>query len=323
MLIGRDTVAKMPTFAVVIPTFNRSARLSEALRSVLAQDSSDFEVVVVDDGSTDDTERVVRGFESPRVAYVRQENAGVNAARNLGAATTTAPWLVFLDDDDEVAPIWLDGLRRAIQPGRAVISCGATHVDLATGKTTVVVPRDMGPAYDHHVGLFDTGSFAVRRDAFETIGGYAVGLPSGTHKELALRLLPACTAAGWSVGFVSDPLVKVNQRPRKTRARSHPRNLYQGASYLLEHHRGRLERDPPLLATRFGVAGVNAARLGRYAEARSLFLDAVRAQPRRLVHYGRLALALVPPLGDRVWREPSFELAEGEAPTEVSPPPRS
>lgn len=309
-------VDETTTFAVVIPTFNRSARLVQALRSVLAQTSSyNFEVVVVDDGSTDDTEQVVRALDSPRVAYLRQENAGVNAARNLGASSTTAPWLVFLDDDDEVAPGWLDGLGRAIEDDRAVVSCGARHVDLATGATKVVAPRDMGPAYDGYVALFDTGSFAVRRDAFEAVGGYAVRVPSGTHKELALRLLPACTAAGWSVGFVTDPLVTVNQRPRKTRARSHPRNLFEGASYLLEHHRSRLERDPSLLAGRFGVAGVNAARLHRYARARRLFLGAIRAEPRRPVHYGRLALALVPPLADWVWREPAFELSEGEDPS--------
>ena len=304
-----------PTFAVVIPTFNRSDRLSHALRSVLAQTTSDFEVVVVDDGSTDDTQHVVKSFDSPRLTYVRQENAGVNAARNRGAACTTARWLIFLDDDDEVEPGWLEGLRSGIRDLHAVVSCGATHVDLSTGWRKAVLPRDMGPAYDGHVALFDTGSFAVRRDAFEAIGGYALGLPSGTHKELALRLLPACTAAGWSVGWVPEALVQVNQRPRKTRARSHPRNLYQGAAYLLAHHRAQLERDPPLLASRFGVAGVNAARLGRYAEARSLFLGAIRAEPRRLTHYGRLALALLPPLGDRVWGEPDFELAEGEAPT--------
>lgn len=307
--------ATSPTFAVVVPTFNRSARLARALQTVVAQTPADFEVVVVDDGSTDDTEQVVRVF-GPRVQYVRQDNAGVNAARNLGAASTMGRWLVFLDDDDEVLSGWLEGMRGVIEadPSLAVVSCGAIHVDLATGATKVVRPSKMGPAYDGHIALFDTGSFAVRRDAFDVVGGYAVGLPSGTHKELALRLLPRCTAEGWSVGSTLVPLVQVNQRPRPTRARSHPQNLYRGATYLLEHHRHRLELDPPLLASRLGVAGVNAARLGRYPEARSLFMAAIRAEPRRAVHYGRLALALASALGSRVWREPAFELAEGEAP---------
>ncbi len=309
-----DNVARLRTFAVVIPTFNRSAQLARALHTVLAQTSPDFEVVVVNDGSTDDTERVVADFGSSRVVYVRQDNAGVNVARNHGAARSTAPWLVFLDDDDEVLPGWLEGLRAIIEPGHAVVCCAAEHVDAETGRTRIRLPHDMGPVYDGHIGLFDTGSFAVRRDAFDLSGGYASGLPSGTHKELALRLLPVCTARGWTVGHTNEILVRVNQRRRETRARSHPHNLHVGATYLLEHHQQRLARSPSLLASRYGVAGVNAARLGDYRQARSLLLGALCAEPRRAVHWGRLMLTLVPPVGDRVWRRPEFQLAEGETP---------
>lgn len=302
------------SFSVIIPTFNRAERLLRALRTVLDQKAEDFEVVVVDDGSSDSTPEVVRSLEAPRLRYLPKDNAGVCVARNTGAAASEGQWLVFLDDDDEVLPGWLEGLRAAIDPTSAVVCCGAEHVDLETGETKILVPRDMGPAYDRHVGLFDTGTFAVRRDAFELTGGYAAGLPSGTHKELALRLLPLCTTRGWSVGHTDEALVRVNQRRRETRARSHPRNLYTGATYLLDHHRQRLGLAPSLLASRYGVAGVNAARLRDYARARSLLLGAVRTQPRRAVNWGRLLLALVPPLGDRVWRRPEFELAKDELP---------
>lgn len=294
----------------MIPTFNRAARLTKALRSVLAQTIDDFEVVVIDDGSTDRTPDAVADLDEARVRYQRQGNAGVSVARNTGAAVAQGRWLLFLDDDDEVQQGWLAGLGRVITPQHAVVCCAAEHVDLETGQTKIVTAHDMGPAYDGFVALFDTGTFAVRRDAFESVGGYAVGLSTGTHKEFALRLLPLCTKQGWSVGSTGEVLVRVNQRRRETRARSHPRNLYEGAIYLLEHHGARLARSPALLASRYGVAGVNAARMGDFADARSMFTRAIRAEPRRFVHYGRLALALVPPAGARVWGRPEVEAHE-------------
>ncbi len=312
-----------PTFSVVVPTCNRAERLTRCLRSVLRQTIDDHEVIVVDDGSIDGTPGAVAALAEPRVRYLRQDNAGTSAARNAGAGLARGRWLIFLDDDDEVRPGWLAGLREVITPAHAVVCCGAEHVDLESGATTLVRPRAMGPAYDGYVALFDTGTFAVRRDAFEEIGGYAVGLSTGTHKELALRLLPTCTDAGWSVGVTDEALVRINQRPRTTRARSHPHNLYDGAVYLLEHHRARLARSPALLAGRYGVAGVNAARLGRYGDARRLLVHAIRAEPLRLKHYGRLALALVPPAGATVWRLPEFHLTEKDGPSayEGSPTP--
>lgn len=294
----------------MIPTFNRAAGLAQALDSVLAQTIDDFEVVVVDDGSTDRTVDLVPGVSDPRVRYHRQENAGTSAARNTGASMARGRWLAFLDDDDEVRPGWLAGLQEVITPQSAVVCCAAQHVDLETGKTKTVTARDMGLAYDGFVALFDTGTFAVRRDAFEATGGYSAGLSTGTHKELALRLLPLCTERGWSVVTTGEALVRINQRRRETRARSSPQNLYAGAVYLLEHHRGRLARSPRLLASRYGVAGVNAARMGDFSGARAMFARAIQVEPRRPVHYGRLALALLPPAGALLWGRPRSERSE-------------
>jgi glycosyltransferase involved in cell wall biosynthesis len=112
----------MPFFSIVIPTVNREALLQRALDSVLAQGFGDYEIVVVDSASTDGTRGVVRGYaeRDSRVRLVTEEvRRGVCPARNLGVDSSTAPWIVFLDSDDELAPGALEmiaGHARSAEP---------------------------------------------------------------------------------------------------------------------------------------------------------------------------------------------------------------
>lgn len=100
---------------IVIPLYNKGTLVRRALNSVLNQTYQNFEVVVVDDGSTDEGPDVVRECSDPRVRLIRQANAGPGAARNRGVQETHAPYLAFLDADDEWMPLFLevyvDGLR--------------------------------------------------------------------------------------------------------------------------------------------------------------------------------------------------------------------
>jgi len=94
---------KVPFFSVVIPTYNRSFYLIECLESVLAQTFEDFEVIIVDDGSNDDTGDLVKPYLSEKVHYIFQENKGVGCARNQGIKTSRGKYVAFLDSDN----IWL------------------------------------------------------------------------------------------------------------------------------------------------------------------------------------------------------------------------
>jgi len=102
----RITNIRMPTVSVVIPTYNRSDTLERAVDSVLFQDYEDFEVFVVDDASTDDTESVMEQYDDPRLTYIRHtENQGGSAARNTGIEKASGKYIALLDSDDE----WLKG----------------------------------------------------------------------------------------------------------------------------------------------------------------------------------------------------------------------
>ncbi|NLZ30356.1 MAG: glycosyltransferase family 2 protein, partial [Methanomicrobiales archaeon] len=102
----------MPEVSVVIPLYNKAPYIARALSSIIAQTRQDFEVIVIDDGSTDGGEEIVRGFDDPRIRVIRQENRGVSAARNRGIEAARADFIAFLDADDEWMPTHLGALLR-------------------------------------------------------------------------------------------------------------------------------------------------------------------------------------------------------------------
>src|SRR5947207_6163834 len=102
-----------PRISVVLPVFNREQRVAQAIDSVLAQDFEDFELIVVDDASTDRTAEVARGYDDPRIRVVGQKrNRGSNAARNAGIKAAKAPLIAFLDSDGIFLPHMLSTVGR-------------------------------------------------------------------------------------------------------------------------------------------------------------------------------------------------------------------
>jgi len=91
----------MPKVSVILPTFNRCETLSRAIESVLAQTFEDFDLFIIDDGSTDKTKELVQSLDDPRVQYLYQKNQGVSSARNLGVKKSKGQWVALLDSDDE------------------------------------------------------------------------------------------------------------------------------------------------------------------------------------------------------------------------------
>ena len=114
-------------FSIVIPCYNREQFLTRSITSVLSQKFPIWKLVVVDDGSTDNTKEVVASFNDPRISYIYQENAERSAARNKGIAHSTGEWICFLDSDDEYQPDYLQELAKFIEnqkPSPGLIATG-------------------------------------------------------------------------------------------------------------------------------------------------------------------------------------------------------
>ena len=295
----------VPELTVVIPTYNRAELVVRAVRSALDQTFADIEVVVVDDGSTDDTVERLARIDDRRLRVVRQGRGGRTAARNRGAATAASPFLVFLDSDDEVLPGWAAALHADLAKGGVgIASCGAEMlVDKAwrgESKQEIRRPRDYGfrPGVN---ALFLTGAFAMRTDLFREIGGYDERMAFAENTELSHRLVARCLERKLVCVSRAEPLVVFhNTRPSPTPAAL--RERIRGVRIVLHRH-GRLYRSvsPVAYARLCSVAGVCHVRLGEVKRARRWFALAMGSGPRKLAHGMRWAATLVPGLARALW----------------------
>lgn len=141
-----------PTFSVVIPLYNRAEIVTTTIRSVLAQDFGDFEIIVVDDGSKDDPEPVVAAIGDPRIRYVRTENGGGGAARNRGIEEAKGRYIAFLDSDDQFLPGKLSIMAAALPDTDDVVLYSQMNVD--RGVDRYWVRPDRGIREDEDVGEY-------------------------------------------------------------------------------------------------------------------------------------------------------------------------
>ena len=205
--------------SVIIPAYNAGQCIGRAIESVLGQSYSDYEIILVDDGSTDETGEVVKRY-GDKVRYIYQENAGVSAARNTGISAAKGQWIAFLDADDE----WL-GNKLRLQ-----IKLMTEHSDLqwcgtnryqsdVKRKRAVGNAKAINKALAPH-GYFDnyfnaskqglcpviTSTMMVRQNIFAEIGVFEVGRTSGEDMDLWWRIAHHYP----KIGYLAEPLVVVH-----------------------------------------------------------------------------------------------------------------
>lgn len=190
--------------SVVIPTFNRADLLGTALASVLKQSYPAYEIVVVDDCSTDGTRQVVEAFRDGRIRYIRHErNRGGSAARNTGIRAAIGDYIAFLDDDDEWEPNKIEVQLRALENWDAVLcTSNVVHGGLRRYRDRKQVTLE-----DLRRGEFTSGGTGVlmaRADMLkETM--FDEELPRYQDWDLFIRLAKVCR-----IGYLNEPLVRYN-----------------------------------------------------------------------------------------------------------------
>ncbi len=286
-----DAADAPPPVSVVIPAYNRAATIGAAIASVLRQTFTDFELVVVDDGSSDGTLDAARAVADPRLRVIAApRNLGAAGARNLGVAAARGSWIAFQDSDDEWLPEKLARqIARLATPPATGGDWGACYCGLLTvgaldarpGERTTLryVPDPSvrpaegditAPLLDRN--MISTQTLVVRRDVFLALGSFDETTTPIEDWDFALRL-----AERGPIAFVDEPLVHQRFSPdsitRGTRRRTLSRER------LVAKNRALFARHPRRLAHQYVILASDARRAGDLAAARAWLARAVRTHP--------------------------------------------
>lgn len=198
----------MPKFSVIIPTYNRLVFLKEAIDSVLGQTFSDFELIVVDDGSQDGTDRLLRqNIRDHRLKYIFQEHAGVSPARNKGIRSSKGEWIAFLDSDDLWMPNKLEEQFNYLRQNPEMRVCQTEEIWMRRGRR--VNPQRKHKKYSGWIFekciplcIISPSAVVIHRDVFNQCGLFDETFPACEDYDLWLRL-----SLYYPIVTLSDPLV--------------------------------------------------------------------------------------------------------------------
>lgn len=223
------------SLSVIIPAYNYGRFIAEAIESVLVQTMRPVEIVVVDDGSTDDTAEMVARF-GDAVKYIRQENAGVCIARNRGVAESNGELIAFLDADDIWEPTKLEKqVAKFAEDARiGLVHCGMREFDSESGETIAMHLDGMEGSVADALLLWEQpvivgpgGTIMVSRKAFDEAGGFDPRMACGEDWDLCYRI-----ARKYKVGFTPEPLV--NYRSHGAAAHRNVREMELGMGLFYE-----------------------------------------------------------------------------------------
>jgi len=192
-----DKKASMQTVSIVIPTLNRAHLVTRAIKSVLTQTYQDFEIIVVDDGSQDETEKVVQQCGGKRIKYIKhQKTMGPGAARNTGIDISYGEYIAFLDSDDEWLPTKLEKqitLFKKTTFNTGLIYCGVAHIDQINRNVKEKwIPNYRGYVFEKNLSenfiVSGSSTVIVQRKALEKAGKFDESLPSCEDWDLWIRI---------------------------------------------------------------------------------------------------------------------------------------
>jgi glycosyltransferase involved in cell wall biosynthesis len=212
---------KAPVFSVVIPLYNRASSIANTIASVTAQSFRDFEIIVVDDGSTDHPESVIRSLDDPRIRYCYQENGGGGSARNRGMTESRGRFIAFLDSDDYFMPGKLEKVIEVLDDTPNCVWYSYVNVDRGVGRYWVRPSRPIGATEDVGEYLFvrneliQTSTIVLPRE-FALAVKFDPTLRKGQDLDFCLRL----QRAGATFRMIEEPLaiwVDVSEAGRTSR----------------------------------------------------------------------------------------------------------
>ena len=276
--LKRIIMNKTPTVSVIIPTYNRAHLVGKAIQSVLNQTYKDFEIIVVDDGSTDNTnEEIAKSFNDPRIRYIcHEQKRGGSAARNTGIKAAHGEYIAFLDSDDE----WLtEKLERQIgffeqsADNIGLVYCGYQYVSARTRRIISEKPPYEKVFYEAAlVNMYQakTSTILLKQTIVSKVNGFDPLLASFQDWDFSLRVAKHCTFKE-----LSDVLVRCYVHEHRITS-----NIYakiRGLERILEKHLAEFMKDPRAFSNQQRFLGSLYCQFGDTKRGRVWFWRSIRS----------------------------------------------
>ena len=280
-------MVKNPAVSVIIPTYNRANLVAKAIKSVLSQTYQDFEIIVIDDGSTDNTEEIIRSFKDKRVKYIKKykENKGSSVARNIGIKVARGKYIALLDSDDEWLPEKLDKQIKVLQsesPEVGVVYSNLCYID-ENGKSMNKLrnPKKEGYIYEDLFGKNCVGTpstVLIRKECFHQVGLFDDLLNAMEDWDMWIRI-----AKYYRFALIKVPLVKYrlhsNQKTRNLELK------IITANRILVKYANELEIRREAHSKHCFRVGNRFCHMGKTKEGRRYLLKAISLYPFCIRYY--------------------------------------
>lgn len=258
----------------IIPTYNRSKVLNRAIDSIIAQSDPLWELIIIDDGSTDNTKNAItKSLSDERIKYQYQPHAGVSAARNLGVKLAEGDYVIFLDSDDYLYKDLLYQLKKN-EFYKFDIICWSIHREL-DGKISIWKPKRLEKIYNNITATFLAGSVCYKKSALIKAGGFDTNLTFGENYELGLRL---SNIKNLKIKVVNRVLARyiINSDERVSNDIS---KRLKSNKYLLDKHREIYNRDKYSNARFHYLLGFLSEKKGNREDAFKYYKEAFYINP--------------------------------------------
>jgi glycosyltransferase involved in cell wall biosynthesis len=282
----------VPKVSVIIPTYNRVEALGRAIKSVLAQNFQDFEIIVIDDAPQGYAQEVIASFDDQRIKYIRHDvNKGDGASRNTGILNSRGDYLAFLDDDDEWLPnklqMQIDVLTNSPAKVGGVYT-GTQIVDGAIGKILrTYIPKGGVSSFEEICTIsIATSSVMLKRECFEKVGLFDEAIPYCSDYDMWVRI-----SKEFELACIKEPLVKYSAVGNKIS--NDYEKVIKGSEILISKYDKLFARNRKSYSHFYLSLGVLYCYSGNIARGREVLLTAIKIYPFELRHYFNLCLSLL------------------------------
>ncbi|WP_029036028.1 glycosyltransferase family 2 protein [Salinimicrobium xinjiangense] len=264
----------MTQFSIIIPTYNSGEKIQRSIESVVNQSAGCWELIVINDGSTDDTESFILPFLSDdRIRYYYQNNSGVGHARNTGILKSRAEFIIFLDGDDILHANLL----------KKLISNAFSEYDILTWSMKTVVdgnehiskPIRQNSLYKHRTSNFLAGSICYKKSLVEQVGMYDTNITFGENYELGLRI---CQIEDLKIKIIPEVLSTYLQGTKKRKSNT-LENQFKSLVYSYRKHNELYKDNPKELSKVFYFFGYLLEKMSRYKISSRFYLKSWISRP--------------------------------------------